>query len=62
MDNSTAVESVFLDGDRKRAVQTLENRFSMNIASNGIRLHVADQGKGALAIVFLHGWGASSPR
>ena len=32
----------------------------MNIASNGIRLHVADQGKGALAIVFLHGWGAST--
>jgi pimeloyl-ACP methyl ester carboxylesterase len=60
MDNSTAVESVFLDGGRKRAVQTLENRFSMNIASNGIRLHVADQGKGALAIVFLHGWGAST--
>jgi hypothetical protein len=24
----TAVESVFLDGGRKRAVQTLENRFS----------------------------------
>lgn len=60
MDNSTAVESVFLDGGRKRAVRTLENRFSMNIASNGIRLHVADQGKGALAIVFLHGWGAST--
>src|SRR5580704_8224910 len=34
--------------------------FFMNIASNGIRLHVADQGKGALAIVFLHGWGAST--
>jgi len=32
----------------------------MNIASNGIRLHVADQGKGAPAIVFLHGWGAST--
>jgi pimeloyl-ACP methyl ester carboxylesterase len=32
----------------------------MKIASNGIRLHVADQGKGALAIVFLHGWGAST--
>jgi len=32
----------------------------VNIVSNGIRLHVADQGKGALAIVFLHGWGSST--
>lgn len=31
----------------------------MNIASNGIHLHVAEQGQGALAIVFLHCWGGS---
>src|SRR5271154_4526401 len=32
----------------------------MNIASNGIRLHVADSGQGALAVVFLHCWGGST--
>src|SRR5271168_1309152 len=32
----------------------------MNIASNGIRLHVEDQGEGVLALVFLHGWGGSA--
>ena len=32
----------------------------MNIASNGINLHVADQGQGELVIVFLHGWGSST--
>ena len=32
----------------------------MNITSNGIRLHVADQGQGALAVVFLHCWGGST--
>ncbi len=32
----------------------------MNIASNGISLHVEDQGQGPLAVVFLHGWGSST--
>jgi pimeloyl-ACP methyl ester carboxylesterase len=32
----------------------------MKIASNGIHLHVADQGNGTPAIVFLHYWGGSS--
>jgi pimeloyl-ACP methyl ester carboxylesterase len=32
----------------------------MNIASNGISLHVEDQGQGTLALVFLHGWGSST--
>src|SRR5271170_6160062 len=32
----------------------------MNISSNGISLHVEDQGHGTLAWVFLHGWGAST--
>jgi len=32
----------------------------MNIALNGIRLHVKDQGSGAPALVFLHYWGGSS--
>jgi len=32
----------------------------MNIASNGIRIHVEDEGEGALAIVFLHSWGGST--
>lgn len=32
----------------------------MNIASNGIRIHVEEQGRGDLALVFLHYWGGSS--
>jgi len=32
----------------------------MNITSNGIFLHVDDQGQGTLAMVFLHGWGSST--
>ncbi len=32
----------------------------MNIASNGIRLHVARQGTGSTTLVFLHYWGGSS--
>ena len=32
----------------------------MNIASNGIRIHVEEQGRGELALVFLHYWGGSS--
>lgn len=32
----------------------------MNIASNGIRIHVEEQGQGELALVFLHYWGGSS--
>src|SRR5271170_7426785 len=32
----------------------------MNITSNGIRLHVSDNGHGNLAVVFLHCWGGSS--
>src|SRR5271168_4401937 len=32
----------------------------MNIASNGISIHVADSGQGALAVVFLHCWGGST--
>lgn len=32
----------------------------MNIASNGIMLHIEDQGSGAPALVFLHYWGGSS--
>lgn len=32
----------------------------MNITSNGIHLHVSDNGHGNLAVVFLHCWGGSS--
>ena len=32
----------------------------MKIASNGIRIHVEEQGQGALSLVFLHYWGGSS--
>ena len=32
----------------------------MNIASNGIRIHVEEQGQGELTLVFLHYWGGSS--
>jgi pimeloyl-ACP methyl ester carboxylesterase len=32
----------------------------MNITSNGISIHVAEQGQGPLAVVFLHGWGSST--
>ena len=32
----------------------------MRIASNGIQLHVEDQGNGSPALVFLHYWGGSS--
>ncbi|GJI89823.1 alpha/beta fold hydrolase [Duganella hordei] len=32
----------------------------MNIASNGIRIHVEEQGQGELSLVFLHYWGGSS--
>ena len=32
----------------------------MKIASNGIRLHVEEQGAGELPLVFLHYWGGSS--
>lgn len=32
----------------------------MKIASNGITLHVEEQGQGDLALVFLHYWGGSS--
>jgi pimeloyl-ACP methyl ester carboxylesterase len=32
----------------------------MNITSNGIRLHLSDNGYGNLALVFLHCWGGSS--
>jgi pimeloyl-ACP methyl ester carboxylesterase len=32
----------------------------MNIASNGIRIHVDEQGRGDLSLVFLHYWGGSS--
>jgi pimeloyl-ACP methyl ester carboxylesterase len=32
----------------------------MNIASNGIRIHAEEQGRGELALVFLHYWGGSS--
>jgi pimeloyl-ACP methyl ester carboxylesterase len=32
----------------------------MNIASNGIRIHVEEQGQGELVLVFLHYWGGSS--
>lgn len=32
----------------------------MNIASNGIRIHVEEQGLGELVLVFLHYWGGSS--
>jgi pimeloyl-ACP methyl ester carboxylesterase len=32
----------------------------MNIKSNGIHLHVSDNGQGKLAVVFLHCWGGSS--
>jgi pimeloyl-ACP methyl ester carboxylesterase len=33
---------------------------AMKIASNGIRIHVEEQGSGDLALVFLHYWGGSS--
>jgi pimeloyl-ACP methyl ester carboxylesterase len=33
---------------------------AMKIATNGIRLHVEEQGSGDLALVFLHYWGGSS--
>src|SRR5271168_1523864 len=33
---------------------------TMNINSNGIRLHVSDNGHGNLAVVFLHCWGGSA--
>ena len=32
----------------------------MNVASNGIQIHVKDQGNGTLPVVFLHYWGGSS--
>lgn len=32
----------------------------MNIASNGIRIHVEEHGRGELTLVFLHYWGGSS--
>lgn len=32
----------------------------MNIVSNGIRLHIEDNGTGAPALLFLHYWGGSS--
>jgi pimeloyl-ACP methyl ester carboxylesterase len=32
----------------------------MKVASNGVSIHVEEQGKGALALVFLHYWGGSS--
>ncbi len=32
----------------------------MNVASNGIRIHVEEQGSGDLPLVFLHYWGGSS--
>ena len=32
----------------------------MKVASNGIRIHVEEQGGGDLALVFLHYWGGSS--
>ena len=32
----------------------------MKIASNGIRIHVEEQGRGELSLVFLHYWGGSS--
>ena len=32
----------------------------MKVASNGIRIHVEEQGSGDLALVFLHYWGGSS--
>jgi pimeloyl-ACP methyl ester carboxylesterase len=32
----------------------------MKVASNGIRIHVEEQGNGKLALVFLHYWGGSS--
>ena len=32
----------------------------MNIASNGIRLYVDEQGRGDMSLVFLHYWGGSS--
>ncbi|QIE26226.1 2-succinyl-6-hydroxy-2,4-cyclohexadiene-1-carboxylate synthase (plasmid) [Caballeronia sp. SBC1] len=32
----------------------------MKIASNGIQIHVKDQGNGTLPVVFLHYWGGSS--
>jgi pimeloyl-ACP methyl ester carboxylesterase/quinol monooxygenase YgiN len=32
----------------------------MKIASNGIQIHIKDQGNGTLPIVFLHYWGGSS--
>jgi pimeloyl-ACP methyl ester carboxylesterase len=32
----------------------------MEIASNGVRIHVEEQGSGELALVFLHYWGGSS--
>src|SRR5271155_1094410 len=60
MDNSTGVESLFSNGRRKLRGFKFWRILFMNIASNGIRIHVADQGKGTLAIVFLHGWGAST--
>lgn len=33
---------------------------SMKVTSNGIRIHVEEQGDGDLALVFLHYWGGSS--
>src|SRR5271168_1175671 len=35
-------------------------RTSMNIAANGIQIHVEEQGSGDLSLVFLHYWGGSS--
>jgi len=32
----------------------------MDIVSNGVRLHVADQGRGEPTLIFLHYWGGSS--
>jgi hypothetical protein len=32
----------------------------MNIPSNGVSLHVTDQGQGTPAVVFLHCWGGST--
>lgn len=32
----------------------------MKVASNGVALHVEEQGDGELALVFLHYWGGST--
>src|SRR6201999_187055 len=46
--------------DRTQAGRAEVKEIAMKIASNGIRIHVDEQGSGDFALVFLHYYGGSS--